>query len=286
MRTTDDLTGLVDPWTATLRVRSQHTARSYREAVRRFLASAPDLSPAAVGVYLDSLSGLAPASRAHHCSAVRSFLRFCQNQGLIERSPAELLVRPRVTVTSFNRYLDEAELRRLVAAAREMSPRHLAVVLLLAGTGLRVGEAAGARWRDLYRDPEGRLGLRVIGKGSKERVVRVRDDVFAALANLHGAERLDARDTTPLLLDSQRTGYSTRGLHKLVVDAARSAGIAKPVSPHWLRHSHATAAARHGASAFTIQSSLGHSRLETSQRYVHWARGLAETTVDSLPTLV
>lgn len=284
--TKSELASLLGPWLATLRMRSAHTARSYKHAVDGFLAALPDggeLSTELVGPYLDSLGALAPASRAHHVSAVKSFLRFAQRQGAIAESLLDMLVRPRVTVMSFNRYLDEDELRRLVQASHELGPRHFGAVMLLAGTGVRVGEAVGACWRDLFRDPEGRLGLRVVGKGSKERVVRVRDDVFAALAELHGSAELDGRDTTPVLPDSRGTAYTTRGLHKLITQATAAAQIAKPVSPHWLRHSHATLAALGGASAFAIQSSLGHARLETSQRYVHWAKGLAETTVDSLP---
>jgi site-specific recombinase XerD len=281
-----ELATLLEPWLATLRVRSANTARSYEHAARGFLDALPEsdeITTALVAPYLDSLAGLSPASRAHHVSATKAFLRFAQRQGTIATSLLDMLVRPRVTVTSFNRYLDEAELGRLINAAGRLGPRHLAAVMLLAGTGVRVGEAVGAEWRDLFLDPAGRLGLRVVGKGSKERVVKVRADVFAALVALHGSDELDGRDTTPLLPDSQGTRVTTRWLHKLVSQAAAEAGITKPVSPHWLRHSHATLAALHGASAFAIQSSLGHSRLETSERYVHWSRGLEDTTVDSLP---
>jgi integrase/recombinase XerD len=282
-----DLQPLLAPWATGLRMRSSHTARSYGDVVGRFLATvgAAPLDREAIAAYLDSLSELAPASRAHHVSAVRAFLRHAADQGLIEQGPRELLIRPRVTVTSFGRYLTIEELRDLVAAARAHSPSRYAVVMLLAGTGLRVAEAAGATWRDLFRDPEGRLGLRVLGKGSKERVVKIRDDVFAALVAVHGSNRLDARDTSPLLIDRRGTGYSVRGIHKLVAQTAMTAGISKPVSPHWLRHTHATLAASNGASVFTIQQSLGHSRIETSQRYIHWARGLADSTADALPAL-
>jgi integrase/recombinase XerD len=275
-----ELERLLEPWTRTLRVRSEATARNYRRAVEQFLAFLPE-----DGDYLEAIEDLAKGSQAFYVSAVRTFLKFGQAQGVVERSPVELLVRPKVSVTSFGRYLDLDELRKLVTAARELSPRHLACVLVLADTGLRISELASASWRDLYRDPQGRLGLRVLGKGGKERVVRVRDDVFAALTALHGSERLDAKDTSPLLPDSRRTAYSTRGLYKLVVESAQVAELDKPVSPHWLRHSHATLAALGGASAFAIQASLGHSRLETSQRYIHWARGLDDTTADALPPL-
>ncbi len=148
-----------------------------------------------------------------------------------------------------------------------------------------MSELVNAERRDLFEDPEGRLGLRVVGKGGKERVVRIRDDLFSVLSALRGSDALDARDRSPLLPSSRGTAYSTRGLHKLVSQATEQGGVHKPVSPHWLRHTHATLAASGGASAVVIQASLGHSRLETSQRYIHWARGLEETTVDSLPAV-
>lgn len=278
------LARLLEIWSASLRSRSTNTARSYHHCVSRFLEEVDgELTEEDVAGYLDSLQELAPASRAHHVSAVRSFLKFAQGQGAIERSPVDLLVRPRVTVTSLNRYLDIDEIRRLVAAARTLGPRHYAVVMLLVGTGVRVGEASGATWRDLFRDPDGRLGLRVLGKGGKERVVKIRDDVFAAVAALHGSEQLNQRDQTALLPSSRGGGYSQQGLWKLVNEAVDAAGIDKPASPHWLRHTHATLAAHGGASAFEIRDALGHSRLETSQRYVHAARGLEHTPVDSLP---
>jgi integrase/recombinase XerD len=301
MSTTDVITSkselqtLLQPWVATLRQRSANTARSYEQAVSNFLDQLPDkgpIGPEQIAAYLDSLSGLAPATRAHHISAVKSYLRFGQRQGAVATSILDYLVRPRVTVTSFNRYLTLEELVRLIAAARELGPRAYAAVMLMAGTGVRVEEAATTVWRDLFRDPQGRLGLRVLGKGSKERVVAIREeDVFAALVALHGSDKLDARDTTPLLPSRLGRAYTTRGLRKLIVTAGELAKLDKHVSPHWLRHTHGTLAAlgpngdgRGGASAFAIQASLGHARLETSQRYVHWARGLEETSVSSLPS--
>lgn len=285
MAKAETLRPLLRPWLAALRQRSGHTARNYEGCVRRFLDELGDseLEPDAVADYLESLGGLAPGSRAAHISAVRSFLRVAQSQGLIEKSPVELLIRPHVAITSFGRYLDIDEIRRLVAAARELGDTHLAVVVVLAGTGMRVSELAGAEWRDLFRDPSGRLGLRVPGKGGKERVVKIREDVFATLADLHGSDELDARERTPLLPSPRGGAYCTVSLWQMVKDAVEKAELSKPASPHWLRHSHATLAAHGGASAFEIRDALGHSRLETSQRYVHMARGLEHTTVDALP---
>ena len=127
----------------------------------------------------------------------------------------------------------------------------------------------------------------MVGKGGKERVIKVRDDLFALLCEERKRKRLptklDGRDRSPLLAGRGKKPYTTRGLHKLVSTAAKAAAIDKPVSPHWLRHSFATLAAVGGAPAYQLQADLGHARLETSQRYVHWAKGLADSAVDWLP---
>ncbi len=283
----ESLGSLLEPWVASLGQRSPNTARSYREAAHRFLAVVGEQAtdPGSMQAYLGTLASLAPASRAHHVSAVRSFIRFAQRQGSIPTSPLDLLQRPRVAITSGQRYLVESELRALLAAAAKLSPAAYAAVLLMATTGLRVSEAAAAEWRHLFRDPDGRLGLLVIGKGGKERVVKVSDRLFLALAELHGSQRLDAKDRTPLIPDRERTRYGTRAFGKMVRKAAAGAELDKPVSPHWLRHTAGTLAAKGGADVFTIQEHMGHSRLETSQRYIHMARGLEKGLSDYLPDL-
>jgi integrase/recombinase XerD len=274
-----------------LRARSQHTGRSYAHCISRFLRivgkPVEELTVADAASYLRTLDGLSPATRAHHISAVRSFLRFLQGQGVIATTPLDVLRRPRVAITSMTRYLTEAEAERLITAARDISrPCYLAVATMLL-TGVRVSELAGAEWRHLFRDPEGRLGLLVVGKGGKERVIKIREDLFGLLCDERGRRslyiELNARDRTPLVPNRKGQNYHTRSLHKLVVKAAKSANLQKDVSPHWLRHSFATLAALGGAPAFQLQQDLGHSRLETSQRYVHWATGLRDSAVDKLP---
>jgi len=100
----------VKAWVAGLRARSPHTARSYQEAVERFLAHVgkpvEKLTVQDALAYVGKLShsGLARASVAHHISAVRSFLRHCQGVGLMAQTPLDALRRPRVAITSMNRY--------------------------------------------------------------------------------------------------------------------------------------------------------------------------------------
>jgi integrase/recombinase XerD len=182
-----------------------------------------------------------------------------------------------------NRYLMRDEAERLLAAAKGISPQaHLAVAMMLL-TGLRVSELAQAEWRHVFKDPQGNIGLLVHGKGGKERIVALRDDLWELIREDRRrrglTDSLDARDRSPLVADRQGTPNSAVGLWKVVKKATRAAGIEKDVSPHWLRHSFGTLAALGGANVFQIQVAMGHAQITTSQRYIHWARGLADSAV-------
>ena len=282
-------------WAGSLRARSEHTARSYGAAAERFLGQVgkpvDQLTVTDALVYVGELSGsgLSRGSVATYISGVRSFLRHCQQIGLLPQTPLDVLRRPRVAITSLNRYLDIDEAKELLEGARMVGPAaHVAVAVLLA-TGLRVQELAGAQWRHLFRDPQGGLGLLVVhGKGGKERVVAVRDDLWQVLVADRRRRSLPAElsssDISPLVADRDGTAPSSSTVWRWVRRAALAARLAKAdVSPHWLRHTFGTLTAIGGASVFQIQAAMGHSRIDTSQRYIHWARGVSDCAAHLLP---
>src|SRR5437870_3172804 len=134
--------GYARAFVQSLRVRSEHTARSYAFCIDRFLKAVdkpvPEVTITDAARYLGTLDGLSPASKAHHISAVRSFLKFLQSQGVIPTTPLDLLRRPRVAITSMTRYVTAAEAEKLLAAAAGVSGQcYLAVTAMLL-TGLRV----------------------------------------------------------------------------------------------------------------------------------------------------
>ena len=284
---------LLDTWTATLAAQSEHTARSYKACVQRFLDDVgkpvEELTTMDAARYVATLgaTGLSRASIAHHVSAVRSFLKYAQSLGVLPQSPLDALTRPRVTITSMNRYLTEDEARALLAGAREVSDSAHRAIALMLGTGLRVSELAGAEWRHLFRDPQGRLGLLVLGKGNKERVVAITDGLWALLVADREARGLgvdlNTRDTGPLVVTSRGTAPTPMTVWRWVRAAAGKAGLDKEASPHWLRHTFGTLAALGGAAVFAIQDAMGHANITTSQRYIHWARGLEDSAASHLP---
>jgi site-specific recombinase XerD len=243
--------------------------------------------------YIGTLTeaGLSKASIAHHISAVRTFLKYLQALGLVPQSPLDVLKRPRVAITSMNRYLTKDESASLLAGAKQINDTAFLVVGLLLTTGLRVSELASADWRDVFKDPRGNIGLKVTGKGNKTRVVALRaNDVWPLLKSYREKRglsiTLSTKDTTPLVVTQEGKRPSTVALWRWVRAAATKAGIEKEVSPHWLRHSYATMLALAGGSPFQIQADLGHSQIETSTRYVHWARGLTDSGSRLIPVKV
>ena len=157
------------------------------------------------------------------------------------------------------RILSEDQASRMLAACEDDWER--AVVSLLYLSGLRVFEAVSARWQDV-RYERGRWRLIVHGKGGKTRVVGLTQSTMAALERVR-------EETSPYLLPGRGDKpASTRRAWLAVRRVARRAGIAR-VSPHWLRHSHASHALRRGVDLLTLQQSLGHSSFRTTLRYLH-----------------
>jgi integrase/recombinase XerD len=275
------------------RTQSSQSQRVYRYELTRFLAfiqkplgriTLADLQDFATE--LEALD-LATATRSRAIATIRSLLRFAHETGYLPFDVGRALRTPKKSESSGQRYLTPGEAERLLDAARERSLRDLLVVAVLLGTGLRCAELAGANWGDIYADPENRLGLRVRGKGGKERDVKIRADlwdvIIAERDNRGKYTELNPTDNAPLVVNRSRDRLSERGVHRVIVSCGKAAGLRKSISPHWLRHTHATLSLQAGASILQIREALGHSSLATSSIYLHAVRGLSETAADHLP---
>lgn len=236
--------------------------------------------------WVQQLDG-APATRARKIYTLRALWAFGLQLGYFTTNPWTLVKPPVVADQLPARILSAEEVRALVAAARK-NPYHLALVAVLLGTGCRISEIAGARWNDLALTLDGHLGLRVRGKGNKPRVVKIRPDVFQALARWRQVQGrpidLDREDATPLFPHADGiTPVSAVSLSRVILRLARRAGVRPSVTAHWLRHAHASYALLHGASLAQIQEALGHANISVTSRYLHAVQGLAETTADYIP---
>jgi integrase/recombinase XerD len=215
--------------------------------------------------------GLAGTTIARRTAAIRALCRHLVLVGVRADNPAAELELPR-RARRLPRTLSPAEAERLVEAAPGTTPRSLrdrALVELLYGAGLRIGEALGLERAGV--DLERRL-VRCVGKGSKERVVPVGRPAAEALRRYlaHGRPHLDRRHRPELFLNAQGGPLTRAGAFLILRRLAAAAGLEpERVHPHLLRHSFATHLLEGGADLRSVQELLGHADLATTELYTH-----------------
>lgn len=256
-------THLVALW---LHDRCPNTQRTYQAAATRFLAQTDKplagVTLADLQAFADSLAGLAPATRGKVLSAVKSLLAFGHQLGVLPVDVGRALHLPARKDTLAERILPEADVQRLLAL--EPDRRNRALLRLLYAGGLRVSELCALAWRDCQPRDEGGQ-VTVFGKGGKTRAVLLPASVFGELVALRGQASAEAP-----VFRSARGGHLDRSqVLRIVQAAAQRAGITARVSPHWLRHAHASHALDRGAPIHLVQATLGHASIATTGRYTH-----------------
>ncbi len=257
------------------------TVRNYRtdlEPLFDFMLknSVPDLKAldrAALRAYLAWLIELGYVRRsvARKVSALRTLLRWLVRLKLIDADPL-----PRRGVMKLDsrlpRFLSQNEATKLVQAADTSDPgkiRDRALLELIYGAGLRVSEARDLDVVDLNL---GARELRVVGKGSKERVVLIgvpaRDALSLYLRDVRPSLATDDSDGA-LFLNRFGGRLSQRSIQQKVRSYAAQAGLGGWVHPHTLRHSYATHMLEGGADLRVVQELLGHASPATTQIYTH-----------------
>ena len=259
---------------------SEQTLTAYRYDLTQFvdflrrenITQARAVTPGHVYDFLASLrrAGLAPASVSRKTISLRLWMQYLCREEVIGADPA-LAVDPPKTAVRLPNTLSLPEIERLLLTPSLQTPegvRDRAMLETMYGCGLRVSELVSLETRNV--DLRARL-VRPFGKGKKERLVPLGDGVSETLTVYLRTARpklLARHPSTPFLFVTGRGGPLTRNhfLH-LVKAYARDAGIARPVSPHALRHSFATHLLSGGADLRAIQEMLGHASVATTQRY-------------------
>ena len=278
-------------WLAVERGLAPNSRAAYRRDLRRYeqylrsngIEAVADVDPQRVSAFVTHLRSLrddegrarlAPASIARSLVAVRSFHRFCVDEGLAERDPTEDLGAPRVP-QGIPKALSEAEVDSLLEAVEADGPlpsRDRAILELLYASGLRISELVGLDLDGL--DLDGGM-VRVLGKGSKERVVPVGRTARTTLdryletgrPTLRTARPRRVADTDAVFLNARGGRLTRQGCWKIVRDAGARVGLTDRLSPHVLRHSCATHMLDHGADIRVVQELLGHASISTTQVY-------------------
>ncbi len=260
---------------------SPHTRRAYLGDVRQFASFAGRanpprrVSPLHVRGYLADLHARRhPSTLGRKLAALRTFFRYLVREGDCRLDPTAGIPAPRTPKRlprplAVDDCVSLMEASENAAAPSEKLLRDRALVELLYGAGLRVGEVASLDVRDVDLH---RGDVRVLGKGGVERVVPVPAEARAALSAYLAARRAPGLLGKPLFtaLRPRRDGprrLGVRDIRRILKSRALGAGIRERVHPHRLRHSYATHLLDMGADLREIQELLGHASLSTTEKY-------------------
>ena len=215
--------------------------------------------------------GLGARSRARVISAIRTLFRFLVEEREIENDPTELL--DPITMPQHLPEVLSVEEIDMIEGAIDLSKwegqRNKAIIELMYSCGLRVSELVELKMSELFLDEK---FIRVIGKGSKERLIPISNQAIKEL-NLWFIDR-NVMNIQPGEIDyvflNRRGKHLTRTMILIMIKQyAKEAGIEKNISPHTLRHSFATSLLEGGADLRAIQEMLGHESIKTTEIYTH-----------------
>lgn len=218
--------------------------------------------------------GRTARSLSRYLSGFRQYYRWLLREGRIAKDPTALIESPKLG-RGLPKAIDEEGVTRLLEAPDDATPlglRDRAMLETMYATGLRVSELVGL---DLANLNLNQGVVRVLGKGSKERLVPLGEHALEWLKRYMAEGRgglLKGRQSQAVFVTARGAGMTRQAFWHAVKRHAAAAGIRQNLSPHVLRHSFATHLLNHGADLRVVQLLLGHSDLSTTQIYTYIAR--------------
>jgi integrase/recombinase XerD len=215
-----------------------------------------------------------PRSAARLLSSLKRLYQFLLREGRVAADPTLRVESPKLP-RSLPKSLTEEDVERLLAAPDDSVPlglRDKAMLETLYASGLRVSELVTMTLTQVSQD----MGVvRIIGKGSKERLVPLGEEALSWVGRYLKEARPDilgGRQTDALFVTARGQAMTRQAFWYLIRRYAAQSGLGKPISPHTLRHAFATHLLNHGADLRVVQLLLGHADISTTQIYTHVAR--------------
>ena len=226
--------------------------------------------------------GMIPSSQARILSGVKSFYKYLLMEDIIKSDPSELLESPKIqrklpdtlSVNDVNKIIDAIDV------SKPEGMRNKAILEVMYGCGLRVSELTELKLSNLYLEIE---FIKVVGKGSKERLVPIGGSAAKALklwieqVRVHNAIKRGEEDL--VFLNRRGTRLSRVYIFMVIKQLAEFAGLNKIISPHTFRHSFATHLVEGGADLRAVQEMLGHESITTTEIYTHLDREYLKGTI-------
>lgn len=235
--------------------------------------------------FIDWLSELcvAPSTQARIISGIKAFYSYLYIDEQINVNPTELLEAPRYT-RKLPDVLTNEEVDLMINAIDLSKPeghRNKAIIETLYGCGLRVSELTSLRLTDLYFDDH---YIRVIGKGSKERLIPVNDTTIQSIEyyiqDRNKLGNIDKTSENIVFLNRRGKKLTRVMIYTIVKNLSQKAQISKNVSPHTFRHTFATQLVQHGADLRAVQMMLGHESIVTTEIYAHLNQTFLRDTLE------
>lgn len=220
--------------------------------------------------YIQTLSDLAPTTVSHNISSLKTFYSYFLKQVRISNNPTDGIKSPKLGI-HLPTYLTIDEVNKLldIEVTDAFSSRNKAILELMYATGLRISEVISLEFKNVDYDE---CIIRVMGKGSKERIVPVNDYAIKYLKEYidnYRPELVKNDINNYIFLNNHGRMLTRQGIFKMIKNYAALKNIKKTIGPHTLRHTFATHLLENGADLRVIQELLGHSDISTTQIYTH-----------------
>lgn len=256
---------LIQLW---LHGRSKHTIKGYTNDINFFgktiNKSLRTITLQELQGYADYLSeqDYAPTTIKRMLCAVKSLFSFGHRIGYLQFDTGKPLRIPTPKESISERILTQDEVLYMFEMAK--NPRDRMLLILLYYTGLRVSEVSGLRWSNFQkRDKTGQITVQT--KGNKTNVILLPVHVWDKLCQF----RNGASEDSPVFRSRKGNPLCMGQIQRIVRRIALKAGITGNVSPHWMRHSHASHALENGCPIHLVQKQLNHSNIATTGKYLH-----------------
>ncbi len=254
---------------------SDNTIINYRVDLLEFMEFTNnniDIKKDDVNNYLKYLyeQNTSKSSISRKLSSLRSFYNYLLKKEIIDNNYFSLIKNPKKD-SSLPKYVKEEDIDKMFSIPNTrtwIGMRNLLIIRMLYATGLRVSELINVKLSDIN---ETERTIRVLGKGSKERIVVFGNNTKEALDDYlsRGRREVDFHNSEYLFLNKDGNKLSTRYVRKIIDDIIFKASIEMHVSPHMLRHTFATSMLNNGADLVSVKDLLGHESLNTTSIYTH-----------------
>lgn len=236
----------------TTRITYTSTVNQFLEFVNRPL---PQLTLADINLWVQRLNLTYKDYTVNNkIITLKSLLTFCYKVGYLD-SDLGIILKAKCLDTSVNsKCLSASEVRQLIKGTTNI--RDGVLLIIIFSLGLRVSEAVQLKWTDFKNNK-----VTIRGKGNKTRVLTVPPDVPLLLESL-------PHDYEYVFTNIYHNPLSRSAVFSIVKVAAKNAGLDEHISPHWLRHSHATLALKNGCDIYLLKESLGHRKITTTEKYL------------------